>query len=162
MALFSEKILISNRCISGLMPNLIKKSWTDSNIHIYCAFRPNSTTYFPFFLSGNNGIINKQTENCSWQLYTQETSYTFSTLFFRQRKYHRNLSKYHSIRWKNQKECFFQKNKTQYPILPNWANNRRQTKVKAQPYDDAPTRLQLVMKIFYWRIMFLYYSGAPW
>ena len=27
MTLFSEKILISNRCISGLMSNLIKKSW---------------------------------------------------------------------------------------------------------------------------------------
>jgi hypothetical protein len=32
MILFSEKVLISNRCISGLMPNLIKKSWTDSNV----------------------------------------------------------------------------------------------------------------------------------
>ena len=31
MTLFSEKILISNRCISGLMSNLIKKSWTVSN-----------------------------------------------------------------------------------------------------------------------------------
>jgi hypothetical protein len=29
MTLFNEKVLISNRCISGLMPNLIKKSWTD-------------------------------------------------------------------------------------------------------------------------------------
>ena len=31
-SLFSEKLLISNRCISGLMSNLIKKSWTVSNI----------------------------------------------------------------------------------------------------------------------------------
>ena len=31
MTLFSEKVLISNRCISGSMSNLIKKSWTDSN-----------------------------------------------------------------------------------------------------------------------------------
>jgi hypothetical protein len=30
MTLFSEKVLISRRCKSGLMPNLIKKSWTDS------------------------------------------------------------------------------------------------------------------------------------
>ena len=30
MTLFSEKVLISNRYISGLMSNLIKKSWTDS------------------------------------------------------------------------------------------------------------------------------------
>ena len=29
MTLFSEKMLISHRCIRGLMPNLIKKSWTD-------------------------------------------------------------------------------------------------------------------------------------
>ena len=31
MTLFSEKILISKRCISGLMSNLIKKSWMVSN-----------------------------------------------------------------------------------------------------------------------------------
>ena len=31
-SLFSEKILISKRCINGLMPNLIKKSWTVSNV----------------------------------------------------------------------------------------------------------------------------------
>ena len=31
MTLFIENVLISNRCISGLMPNLIKKSWTDSS-----------------------------------------------------------------------------------------------------------------------------------
>ena len=31
MTLFSEKVVISYRCISGLMSNLIKKSWTDSN-----------------------------------------------------------------------------------------------------------------------------------
>ena len=30
--LFSEKVLISDRCISGLMSNFIKKSWTDSNV----------------------------------------------------------------------------------------------------------------------------------
>ena len=27
---FSEKVLISDRCIGGLMSNLITKSWTDS------------------------------------------------------------------------------------------------------------------------------------
>ena len=32
-SLFNEKMLISNRYISGLMPNLIKKSWTDSIIN---------------------------------------------------------------------------------------------------------------------------------
>ena len=30
MTSFSEKMLISNICIRGLMPNLIKKSWTVS------------------------------------------------------------------------------------------------------------------------------------
>ena len=34
MTLFSEKVIISNRRICGLMSNLIKKSWTDSNIHV--------------------------------------------------------------------------------------------------------------------------------
>ena len=33
-SLFSEKMLISNKCISGLMSNLIKKSWTVSNLDI--------------------------------------------------------------------------------------------------------------------------------
>ena len=33
MTLFSEKILFFNRYISGLMPNLIKKSWTVSINH---------------------------------------------------------------------------------------------------------------------------------
>ena len=33
MTLCSEKILISNRCISGLMPDLIKKSWTVSTVY---------------------------------------------------------------------------------------------------------------------------------
>ena len=36
MTLSGEKILISNRCISGLMSNLIKKSWTDSNLDCGC------------------------------------------------------------------------------------------------------------------------------
>ena len=34
MSLFSEKMLISNRCISGFMSNLIKKSWTVSNLGV--------------------------------------------------------------------------------------------------------------------------------
>ena len=38
-SLFSEKILISNRCISGLMSNLIKKSWTVSSPHVPTMFR---------------------------------------------------------------------------------------------------------------------------
>ena len=34
MTLFSEKVLISNRYISGLMSNLIKKSWTVSSLYL--------------------------------------------------------------------------------------------------------------------------------
>ena len=30
---YSEKMPISNRCMHGLMPNLIKKSWTVSNLN---------------------------------------------------------------------------------------------------------------------------------
>ena len=33
MTCFSEKMLISTRCIHGFMSNLIKKSWTVSNHH---------------------------------------------------------------------------------------------------------------------------------
>ena len=33
MTLFSEKVLISNGCISGFMSNMIKKSWMDSIVH---------------------------------------------------------------------------------------------------------------------------------
>ena len=39
MKLFSGKVHISNRFISGLMSNLIKKSWTDSILHIFNADR---------------------------------------------------------------------------------------------------------------------------
>ena len=34
MTLFSEKILISHRCICGLIPNLIKKSWMVSTWYV--------------------------------------------------------------------------------------------------------------------------------
>ena len=36
MTLFSEKVLV--KCISGLIPNLIKKSWTNSNAAAALAF----------------------------------------------------------------------------------------------------------------------------
>ena len=35
MTLSSEKMLISSVCISGFMPNLIKKSWTDSGEAVF-------------------------------------------------------------------------------------------------------------------------------
>ena len=34
VALFSEKMLTSTRCIHGFMSNTIKKSWTVSNLHL--------------------------------------------------------------------------------------------------------------------------------
>ena len=34
LTLFSEKVLIYNKCIRGLMPNLTKKSWTDFILHV--------------------------------------------------------------------------------------------------------------------------------
>ena len=54
MSLFSDKMLIFNRCISGLMSNLIKKSWTVSNQHLgftHCALvhfrgRTNKVAWF--------------------------------------------------------------------------------------------------------------------
>ena len=39
MTSFSEKMLISNRCIRGLMPNLIKKSVTVSNTYVCNRFK---------------------------------------------------------------------------------------------------------------------------
>ena len=47
MTLFNEKVLISNRCISVLMSNLIKKSWTDSIWEPYT----NESQMLNFFLS---------------------------------------------------------------------------------------------------------------
>ena len=40
MTSFCEKMLISNRCIHDLMPNLIKKSVTVSNTNLFCAIGP--------------------------------------------------------------------------------------------------------------------------
>ena len=44
-SLFSEKMLISNRCISGLMSNLIKKSWMVSIQAFQSAFLNNSLNF---------------------------------------------------------------------------------------------------------------------
>ena len=46
--LFSEKVLISHRCISGLMSNLIKKSWTVSKLHdpMYLLFLKGDSWFF--------------------------------------------------------------------------------------------------------------------
>ena len=44
MILFSDKMLISHRCIRGLMSNLIKKSWTVSKLPGF------ATKYFPLFV----------------------------------------------------------------------------------------------------------------
>ena len=39
MSLFSEKMLIFNRCISGSMSNLIEKSWKVSSFYAICYTR---------------------------------------------------------------------------------------------------------------------------
>ena len=44
MSLFSEKMLIFNRCISGLMSNLIEKSWTVS-IATACCLKISSLVF---------------------------------------------------------------------------------------------------------------------
>ena len=50
MTWYSEKMPISNRCICGLMPNLIKKSWTDSIFRLYQLWRVNSQIFQSFFI----------------------------------------------------------------------------------------------------------------
>ena len=49
MTWFSKKMLISTRCIRGLMPNLIKQSWTDSIFRLYQLWRVNSQIFQSFF-----------------------------------------------------------------------------------------------------------------
>ena len=47
MTWFSEKMLISTRCIHGFMSNLIKKSWTDSTQQPHvCFFSPSFGSYW--------------------------------------------------------------------------------------------------------------------
>ena len=54
-SLFSEKMLISNRCITSSMSNLIKKSWTDSIMHsVVKIFHFFLTSSFSFFILGKN------------------------------------------------------------------------------------------------------------
>ena len=51
MTLFSEKVLISNRCISGLMSNLIKKSWTVSTLELMPLYRVTFVNAYLFLLT---------------------------------------------------------------------------------------------------------------
>ena len=61
-SLFSEKMLISNRCICGLMSNLIKKSWTGSNCVVYYRGVPSWKSAQPLFYRFNEGTISE----CKW------------------------------------------------------------------------------------------------
>ena len=54
MSLFSEKMLIFNRWISGLMSNLIKKSWTVSNMYTTCSWHVLSLKFSCTLDSGIN------------------------------------------------------------------------------------------------------------
>ena len=52
MTLFSKKVLLSNRCIHGFMPNSQKKSWTDSIsglIGYWCKLR--TPLWHPFMIT---------------------------------------------------------------------------------------------------------------
>ena len=52
-SLFSEKMLISNRCISGLMSNLIKTSWADSILGAFLRYPFLRTLSWGPFHGGN-------------------------------------------------------------------------------------------------------------
>ena len=44
MTWFSETILISNKFIGGVMPNLLKKSWMVSNLHVHVHIGPGTNS----------------------------------------------------------------------------------------------------------------------
>ena len=59
MTLFSEKVLISNRCISGFMSNSIKKSWTDSTKELTGTKKQDLKTKVSYFSNPICKIVNK-------------------------------------------------------------------------------------------------------
>ena len=46
MTLFSDEMLISNRCIRGLMPNMIKKSWMVSSTYVVRVSKGGKKNYY--------------------------------------------------------------------------------------------------------------------
>ena len=71
--LFSDKMLISHRCIRGLMPNLIKKSWTVSIVYVLF-FVAHQMSIFEIIVSSD--VINV-VPKC---MYAQYRSYLFENL----------------------------------------------------------------------------------
>ena len=63
ISLFSEKTLIFNRCISGLMSNLFKKSWT---VSITGATRKKNPQHHNKFMSGNFCTLNFKISTLCW------------------------------------------------------------------------------------------------
>ena len=64
-SLFSEKMLTSNRCISGLMSNLIKKSWTVSiqAVHFAQGFYFLFSFFYNFFSNSFKSLFSLQYHN---------------------------------------------------------------------------------------------------
>ena len=63
MTLFSEKVISSDRCISCLMSNLIKKSWTVSTNG---ATRKKNPQHHNKFMSGNFCTLNFKISTLCW------------------------------------------------------------------------------------------------
>ena len=75
-SLFSEKMLIFNRCISGLMSNLIRKSCTVSNA--YCLPSPPTNLFFIFFPVKN--VRKVHINSVTLYLLTKENTSKYFTL----------------------------------------------------------------------------------
>ena len=72
-SIIGEKWLISNRCISGLMSNLIKKSWTVSN--------PGVDPYWAWFLWRLCWILSSPQRTFQRELDFEFCSHHFSTFW---------------------------------------------------------------------------------
>ena len=68
ITLSSEKVLNSNRCISGLMPNLITKSWTDSTLNVLGIQMFSILEFLYFVKLDNQKIKSHQPRSLGWTL----------------------------------------------------------------------------------------------
>ena len=74
-SLFSEKMFISNRCISGLMSNLIRKSRTDSNLGVRITCYVRFKNYFGWQIDDHNWINDGHCWH-NWQEHGEEECQT--------------------------------------------------------------------------------------
>ena len=117
MTLFSEKALISNRCISGLMSNLIKKSWTDSTGY------PVQSLFIGWSLTAFGPIILKSEERI-W------IGFPITWLFLSVENGSKKFTNPSRKRRKQQK-----KNKMKgWPKIPKSRKARKQRRVKTIPF----------------------------